>query len=153
MEIVILMGDLEMKTQAIDIAKYVIKYCNDRNIVITNLKLQKLLYFIQAQFIVSYGRVCFNDEIQALPYGPVVLDVYMAYRHYGRNSIPNTHDYRINLDEDDCYLIDKILEKLANRDPFELVEITHNQDPWRDAYNRKSGAVITIDAIRKYFLG
>ena len=42
----------------IDICRYMIVYCNRKNYAISNLKLQKLLYFIQAIFLCEEkGRV------------------------------------------------------------------------------------------------
>lgn len=35
----------------LDIARFVINYCNDREYDISNLRLQKLLYFIQAYYL------------------------------------------------------------------------------------------------------
>ena len=61
-------------------AKYIIKYCNKSNLPISNLKLQKLLYFIQAAFLVEKGHACFPDEIEAWDFGPVVPAVYYKYK-------------------------------------------------------------------------
>ncbi len=38
---------------ALDVAKYIITYCKKNQKPISNLKLQKLLYFVQSQFFVS----------------------------------------------------------------------------------------------------
>ena len=47
----------------LDIAKYVIYYCTKKGYLITNLKLQKILYFIQAIFLVNTGSPCFKEEV------------------------------------------------------------------------------------------
>ncbi len=45
-----------------DIAIFVINWCNERRVSISNLKLQKLLYFIQGE-ISKYANVRFiNDD-------------------------------------------------------------------------------------------
>ena len=43
---------------------------------LTNLKLQKLLYFAQAKHLKVAGEPLFSDDIEAWKYGPVVRDVY-----------------------------------------------------------------------------
>ena len=45
----------------LDVARYIINYSNEKNYGISNLKLQKLLYFVQAFFLVcSHGQqTCF----------------------------------------------------------------------------------------------
>ncbi len=68
---------------AIVIANYIIEYEHSQNRRISNLKLQKLLYFVQAQFFRIIGVPCFNDKIEAWSFGPVVVNVYHAYKFYG----------------------------------------------------------------------
>ena len=60
----------------LDVAKYVIFYSNEKKYDISNLKLQKILYFIQAEFLVSENEPCFYEEIEAWNFGPVVPEVY-----------------------------------------------------------------------------
>lgn len=137
--------------KALDVANYVISYCNEKNIPITHLKLQKLLYFIQANFLFVLDKPCFNDEIIALPYGPVVRSVFEALssRNVGASQLTPISVIQRNLQHTD--LIDNSLNELAHESAFTLVEITHNQSPWIDAIRRQTGTVITNDAIRDYF--
>lgn len=67
---------------ALTVAKYIIKRCNDTNRIISNLKLQKLLYFVQAEFLVTTTHACFPEEIEAWDFGPVVPEVYHRYKAY-----------------------------------------------------------------------
>lgn len=56
------------KTQiynAIDISRYIINYSDTMDYSISKLKLQKLLYFVQSYFIVTFNRKCFSDVIEA----------------------------------------------------------------------------------------
>ena len=73
---------------ALDVLKYIIKRCNENGYTISNLKLQKILYFVQAEFLVCTGRVCFPENIQAWDFGPVVSEVYHRYKVYGSANIP-----------------------------------------------------------------
>lgn len=56
----------------IDVSSYIINYSNQINHPINNLKLQKLLYYVQAATLVETGRKCFNSKIIAWQFGPVV---------------------------------------------------------------------------------
>lgn len=42
-----------MMYNAVDVAKYIIWFCKENGHSISNLKLQKLLYFVQAQFLIT----------------------------------------------------------------------------------------------------
>lgn len=50
---------------ALDIAKYIVDKCTIEKCPITNLQLQKILYFLQKKYLIDYGNCLFNDEIQA----------------------------------------------------------------------------------------
>lgn len=78
------------------VAKYVINRCNVRNSPITNLKLQKILYYIQGYFFKHLGEAAFDDNIESWRYGPVVPSVYYEYCSYVSNEIQANYD----LDDD-----------------------------------------------------
>lgn len=50
--------------RALNIAKYIIRYCNEKNRTISNLKLQKLLYFVQAEFVTVQNPLSSKDNIR-----------------------------------------------------------------------------------------
>ena len=51
--------------KALDIARYVIDYSNYKKHRIINLRLKKILYFIQADFLIFKQRSYFDDKIEA----------------------------------------------------------------------------------------
>ena len=69
--------------KALDIARYIIERCREKNRTVSNLKLQKILYFVQAEFLVTKNQPCFGETIEAWDFGPVVPEVYYEYRMYG----------------------------------------------------------------------
>ena len=70
---------IDAKYRVDTIANYVIRYSNKHNLDVSNLKLQKILYFIQAQFLVNHDRPCFGAKIEAWSFGPVVPTIYNEY--------------------------------------------------------------------------
>ena len=71
-----------------DLSRYIINYSNKKDYGISNLKLQKILYFIQAAFIVYKGKQCFNAPIEAWDFGPIVPIAYREFKMYGCADIP-----------------------------------------------------------------
>lgn len=139
---------------ALDVAQYAIGYEASQRRSVSNLRLQKLLYFIQAQFLVSNGRPCFHDDIEAWDFGPVVPRVYHEYKVFGSSSIPlpiRTGNYGIL--PDDRALINRMLDKCAQYSTTTLVSMTHNQKPWRDAYRRRFDNTITNQDMLAFFGG
>ena len=78
----------EQKTYtAQNVAKYLIRLASRECVGddgeregITNLKLQKMLYFAQVYFLATMNRPLFSDRIEAWEYGPVVPCIYRQYK-------------------------------------------------------------------------
>lgn len=125
------------KYSALQIAEYIVMRADRKGMSVSTLSLGKLLYFIQAQFLVSQGKPCFDDVIEARDFGPAVPAVYSRYEIYGNWRIPAPSRARYKMpDEEDRKLIDGIMDagcRYSNRD---LTEFTRNQMPWRRAYQR-----------------
>ena len=47
--------------------------------------------------------------------------------------------------------INAVVDMFAKYSATDLVTLTHNQAPWRDAYVSRSNREITIESIRRYF--
>lgn len=134
---------------ALDIAKYVLGKCTEDNHPISNLQLQKILYFLQKKYLVESGNRLFWDDIEAWQFGPVVPDVYYQYCGFGSMAI--TMKYIVDIGEKDSQIIDSIVEEKRRKNPWDLVEETHAQGKaWSEIYrgglgNRKT---IPIELIR-----
>lgn len=137
----------------LDIADYVIKYENEHDHCINNLKLQKILYFLQAQFIVGYGKALFSDAIVAWDWGPVVEKVYYAYNIYAGASIfiNKAHYRNAYIEREHRATIDEMLEQIRPYSSTQLVNICHNQTPWKNARNRWN-KIISLSEMREFFM-
>lgn len=159
-----------MGYDVLEVCRHVINYSNEKDYGISNLKLQKVLYFIQAYFLMSKEdhSPCFDDRIEAWDFGPVVPKAYHEYKRFGSGDIPTIESYlcidneniwnieRIEfndsiLEDNDKKLIDDIVDKFSNYTATDLVSITHHQSPWIDAYVPYMNNEITIDSIKRYF--
>ena len=144
---------------AIEVANYIIEHEHSQKRIISNLKLQKLLYFVQANFLRILGIPCFSDKIEAWSFGPVVVNVYHAYKYYGGLDITKLKDdVEITISEEDVNIINDVLEMFSNTPLYELVDITKHQTPYIEA--RRRGVLffdnkpeITIQDIRMFFKG
>lgn len=139
--------------RALSVARYIIERCHSQNRSISNLKLQKILYFVQAEFLVSRGQPCFVEQIEAWDFGPVVPEVYQQYKIFGSSNIP-VFGRIVNpvvIRNDDQELINEIVDECARYSASALVDITHHQSPWLDAYVPGYNNVISQNSIRDYF--
>lgn len=157
-----------MTYRVLDVARYIINYSNRLEYGISNLKLQKLLYFVQAEFLAftEKKQPCFAEEIEAWGFGPVVPEVYQEFKQYGSSNIPTIIKYyEINDDweiaekkyDENCIepqdreTIDQIVDGFADYSASALVNITHNQDPWIKTYEEGMNRVISKRVIKEYF--
>ena len=63
----------------LDVAKYVLYYARKHGCGMSVLQLMKILYFVQAQFLVSKKKRVFSDDIVALDWGPMERKVWAKY--------------------------------------------------------------------------
>ena len=142
---------------AIEVANYIIEYEYSQKRIINNFKLQKLLYFVQAQFIRVKDEVCFKDKIIAWSFGPVVTDVYHAYKYFGSMDITKLKDnVNICISQEHKKIINEVLEMFSNTPLYELVDIIKHQTPYIEARRRgvfffEENPEITIQDIRMFF--
>lgn len=141
---------VEGDNKATDVASYIINYCHDNNISITNLKLQKLLYFCEASYLIyTKGKnFCFDQYIVAWPYGPVVLGIYFKYSNYKSHEILD--NIKIDKKLKNESVIKTTLDVFAPYDAYVLADITHAEKPWNDAYKNGKNTVIEKYSIYKY---
>ncbi len=138
---------------ALDVANCLIEIANqvDEN-DLTNLKLQKILFFLQAEHLKAKQSPLFNEEIQAWKWGPVVPIVYHTFKTSGNFPITPVEitdlEYKKNLDEEMMSFIEKIWQKYGIFSAHKLVEMTHDpKSAWSKTYREDMNAVISLDDI------
>lgn len=138
---------------AMDVAEYVLWYCENKlNKPITNLQLQKFLYYIQGANILVNKTPLFDNTIEAWKYGPVVPDVYYWYNNNLSNDIKGVQVKSNDIfSSDEIMVIERVSNLLINVEAWTLVKETHNESPWKNAYNMNYNEEIDINSIREFF--
>lgn len=137
-----------MSRTAIDMSYYIINYCNNHDISISNLKLQKLLYYVQAAFLTN-GKEAFTDEIHPWRYGPVVSEVYQEFKIYVSGNIQDKFP-DIKLSESEAELTNRVIESYREYTPPQMINKTHQEGPWKNASFNKDD-IIKKETIRDYY--
>jgi len=103
------------------------------------LKLQKLLYYVQAWHLAFYQEPLFNGKFQAWVHGPVNRPIYdrfsSSHSLYSEVSTSEIQSDLSELSEDNAAHIESVLEAYANFTGSQLEELTHREKPWIDARN------------------
>lgn len=120
---------------------------------ITNLKLNKLLYYAQGCCLSRLGRPLFPEQIEAWDYGPVVPAVYHKYKVCGKSPIRTTdddYDRGVFTEEETAVLID-VMREYGQYTGHALVSKTHQTGtPWRQTVERGS-KIIPHPSMKAYF--
>lgn len=138
-----------MSYTALEIAKYVIDKCTREGHPISNLQLQKILYYIQKAFLEN-GTEAFEDDIEAWQFGPVVPSVYYQYCGFGAMAI--RMKYETSIREAFLKIIAPIVEVKRDLNPWIMVEDTHKDGKaWAEIYKDGIGnhQVIPKELIRR----
>lgn len=135
---------------ALIIARYIITISYEMANPITNLRLQKLLYFVQLESLRRNGVPMFEDAIEAWQFGPVVPAVYYEYCNYAGMPILETYGDSF-LCDDGINLINEVISEFEGYSVWELVNITHRvNSPWSDSYSEGNRNVIDVKLMRDF---
>lgn len=126
-----------MTYRALDIAKHIISKSTVDQQPVSNMQLQKILYYVQRTFLQN-GAVAFNDDFEAWQFGPVIPEVYYMYCGFGAAGI--RMEYKMDINKDYASIIDPIVEEKRKLNPWDMVEDTHRQGKaWEEIYNNGIG--------------
>lgn len=125
---------------------------------VTTMKLQKLVYYAQARYIVQVGSPLFADRIEAWANGPVVPNLF--YKHSGKYMIGkgdlDTVGFSPALSHAQKKAIEEVVKRLGSFSGEQLRELTHGESPWRDARKgykpgERCANEIPVEAMRRYY--
>lgn len=170
---------MNKRTTAIDIANYIVDVVNnnpDMKGILTPIKLQKILYYVYVNCLVNRNEKLFEQPIEKWKFGPVVSDVYHSFKMFGTGHIDSTiSTFEFSDEENGGFSLKEVkfdpnslslnpevqdeihstIKALINEKPFDLVERTHGEEPWRLLEARilagERGLVYTDQEIKDFF--
>ena len=132
-----------------DVATYCGLVLLKEGMTVTPLKLQKILYYVQAWMMVFYNeQLIFGDEPQAWVNGPVYPSVYARFKSTGRYDMLRKEDFisegtlteaiaaysrKLGLTEKQLAVLNKLLLIYGAKNQDQLVFMTHCEMPWSKA--------------------
>ena len=137
-----------MEYKVKDIAAYIVNYSIETNNYVSNLKLQKLLYYVQAYFAVQKNTPCFNEEIRHWRHGPVVREAYSEYKVYFNDDITDIKTCGF-IEDSDKDLINEVVDSYCGYNAWDMVRKTHEEKPW---VNTNSDDIIGFNEIKNIIM-
>ncbi len=118
--------------------------------LISNLKLQKLVYYAQGFHLAVFDEPLFGERIEAWTHGPVVPDLYHTYKQHAAGFIPPPDSIDTSCFSDDQKeLLDEVNEVYGQFSAWKLRNMTHEESPWIEASTNQGE--ISHDAMKEYF--
>ncbi|PAY25885.1 Panacea domain-containing protein [Ligilactobacillus salivarius] len=130
------------------VANFIIKIAMEKDSPVTNLKLQKIMFFLQGYCLCKYETPLIDGTFSKWRYGPIEEDVYRNFKNNGAS--PITYEYEVAnikdgiihvrtvkmdrnvLNSDVANDFEKIVENLVAIESWKLVEMTHSHSSWKD---------------------
>lgn len=142
------------------VARFFLAFGNECGELLTNLKLNKLVYYAQAWHLALWGEPLFDEPIEAWVHGPVVPALYVEYKKYGyRPILEDVGDLdrikqAFNLMQQN--VLDEVIDVYFAKSAYELEHLTHIEDPWFLARaglppEAASHNVIEQDVMQRYY--
>ncbi|MDY7372881.1 DUF4065 domain-containing protein [Acinetobacter oleivorans] len=168
---------MNKKFTAMEVANYIVDYTNNilKKQNLTPIKLQKILYYVYVNCLVKHDAKLFDQPIEKWKFGPVVSDVYHSFKMHGTSHISTTvSGYKFTDNADGGFSFDIIpfdktdiefsslageinstIASLIDQGPFELVEKTHQEEPWKRCEHQilsgAKGLVYSDQELKEYF--
>jgi uncharacterized phage-associated protein len=136
-----------------DVANYFLKRQDlDAGDLMSNMKLQKLVYYAQGFNLAITNAPLFKEPIEAWDHGPVCVPLYHEYKLFGAEPIPIPYDAdALSVFSEKAHeILDMVHTYYGQFSAWKLRNLTHEEQPWIEAF-AKDRSEISHDDMRNYF--
>lgn len=149
------------------VTNLIIDFANKIDVNLTNLKLQKILFFVNGIYYSEKDEVLFAEEMRAWEYGPIIPEIYYEFKRFGSSSLNKTKSYIFDPEIGDILIKEipstnneyKVIEALSRlffiQSASDLVNMSHRGDsPWSryfDSQHIGGKEIIFEDKDKKFF--
>lgn len=124
------------------VANAVLQLARSHGRDVTNLAINKIIYFLHAGYLHEFGRPLVTAKIEAWDHGPVFREIYHQFKKFGREPIagfatrmdPETGSFvevPVSLSGEELVYVQTHASELLKLSPGKLVAMAHVRDgPW-----------------------
>lgn len=149
------------------IANFVLDHAETENLEVSNLALQKIVFFCHAWHLVETGEPLIKQEFEAWQHGPVLQYLYRQFRDFENRPIrgrakslnPLTGSSEVvptDMDNETKERIKRIVSFYGRLEPWDLVDMSHAKGgPWDRVWNHEGrvnpGMKIPNELVKKFY--
>ena len=123
----------------------------EKETILSHLKLQKLLYFAQGWSYVSFKKELFSDELEAWQHGPVCASIYHDFKYRVPFEKIETNEMTEELGKKAVDFLEAVWEAYKDWSGWELEMLSHQEGPWKEYYEKGKNHVIPKEKIKSFF--
>ncbi|MBL8004968.1 MAG: DUF4065 domain-containing protein [Candidatus Kapabacteria bacterium] len=146
------MAQLQLKQPtALQVANAILRFADEEEEdYFSNLKLQKLLYYLQGYHLAFFNKPLFLEDFKAWKHGPVIPIIYNKYNDYGSNGIPPNLDFDTKkyLSQEQIDLVENVCKEFGQFSSWKLSQMTHEEKPWKIT---PLNGIISKELLKEYF--
>jgi uncharacterized phage-associated protein len=152
-----------MRVDVRALANFVLRVAKNEDVEVSNLAMNKIVYFMYVEYLVAFDRKLTSAKIEAWDHGPVFRELYAAFKKFGDSSITepakkmdaNTGELvvcELELSNSDSDFLTSVTEKLLKYSASKLRNLSHLPgSPWDAVWNHRelinAGMEITDEII------
>lgn len=118
--------------KASTIGDFFVAFSHEHGDPLSNLKLQKLLYYAQAWHLAIFDEPLFGEPIEAWVHGPVVVSEYRRFKGWAWQPIQDNPKLP-DIDPRTVAHLSEVMDVYGAKTAYELELLTHREDPWKNA--------------------
>ncbi|MDQ1637556.1 MAG: hypothetical protein QOF62_895 [Pyrinomonadaceae bacterium] len=132
-------------------AYFLAKAAQEDGEFISNLKLQKLLYYAQGSHLALDKGPLFPESTSAWNHGPVVTSVYHKYKEFGASPLSPPEDFDVSQYSEELQeFLDEVYSVYGQFSAGKLRKMTHEEPPWIEAFENNRGT-ISRETMKTFF--
>lgn len=149
------------------IANLILKYANNIGVKVTNLSVNKIVYFLHGHYIAKTGKPLVEEQFEAWPHGPVLYTLFNSFKKYGDRPIDSPAkkmDFCVGelvdideiIEEKDLEVIWRYVNIYARASVSQLYDWSHVEGgPWYKTWHYQTssnpGMIISDHEIANHF--
>lgn len=145
-----------MAYSSLSVANAFIELARREGQALTNMQLQKLVFFAHGYVLAFLDKPLTNDPVKAWTFGPVYTALYNSLRHYGRNEVCETFPLQesesITANSQEMQVITSVWNAYKLHKASQLVNISHNVgSPWAQVWENNKFEEIPDHITQAYY--
>ena len=132
------------------IANFVLDLAESEGAGVSNLSINKIVYFLHANYLVNFDNPLVSAKIEAWNYGPVFRELYREFKKFGDNPI-RERAFRVDpatglrelcqydLSDEEKRFLEPLAQSLIRMPLGKLLAMSHVKDgPWDQVWNHST---------------